>query len=258
MIRVHAAAPPTSPTARSAGPPPRPTSPPARRRRPAGPGQRGLHRHARHGGRGLTPLLDEIRSACGRVAAQAQHVRIVEAAIEHYARTLPPQAPPAPDIEGASLEERAAFSLTLNAINFGSGWFPTLRKPLGPLGLPHDRGRAARPRAVDGGGAERDRDARGRGDVRAGPRARADGALHARAARARRPHHGRVLRALPRAGELRRGLGRAAGRDARDVADLAGRLALRGRAGAVLQARADRRRRPPPGRHRARPRTSTA
>jgi hypothetical protein len=61
-------------------------------------------------------------------------VRIVEAAIEHYARTLPPQAPPAPDIEGASLEERAAFSLTLNAINFGSGWFPTLRKPSGLSG----------------------------------------------------------------------------------------------------------------------------
>ena len=62
-------------------------------------------------------------------------MRIVDAAIEHYARTLPPQAPPAPDIEGASLEERAAFSLTLNAINFGSGWFPTLRKPSGLSGF---------------------------------------------------------------------------------------------------------------------------
>jgi hypothetical protein len=61
-------------------------------------------------------------------------VRIVEPAIEHYARTLPPQAPPSPDIEGATLEERAAFSLTLNAINFGSGWFPTLRKPSGLSG----------------------------------------------------------------------------------------------------------------------------
>jgi hypothetical protein len=69
------------------------------------------------------------------VAAQARHVRIVDAAIEHYARTLPPEAPPAPDIEGASLEERAAFSLTLNAINFGSGWFPTLRKPPGLSGF---------------------------------------------------------------------------------------------------------------------------
>ena len=33
------------------------------------------------------------------------------------------------------LEERAAFSLTLNAINFGSGWFPTLRKAPGMSGF---------------------------------------------------------------------------------------------------------------------------
>ena len=61
-------------------------------------------------------------------------MRIVDAAIEHYARTLTPEAPPSPDLEGGSLEERAAFSLTLNAINFGSGWFPTLRKPSGLSG----------------------------------------------------------------------------------------------------------------------------
>jgi hypothetical protein len=61
-------------------------------------------------------------------------VRIVEAAIDHYARTLPPEPPPAPDLEGGTLEQRAAFSLTLNAINFGSGWFPTLRKPSGLSG----------------------------------------------------------------------------------------------------------------------------
>ena len=80
-------------------------------------------------------LVDEIRSACAAVAGRAEHVRIVEAAIEPYARTLPPESPPAPDLEGASLEERAAFSLTLNAINFGSGWFPTLRKPAGLSGF---------------------------------------------------------------------------------------------------------------------------
>jgi len=62
-------------------------------------------------------------------------VRVVGAAIEQYARTLPPEPPPAPDLEGGSLEERAAFSLTLNAINFGSGWFPTLRKPNGLSGF---------------------------------------------------------------------------------------------------------------------------
>jgi Potential Queuosine, Q, salvage protein family len=80
-------------------------------------------------------LVDDIRAACARVAGRARHVRVVEEAIEPYARTLPPTSPPAPDLAGASLEERAAFSLTLNAINFGSGWFPTLRKPGGLSGF---------------------------------------------------------------------------------------------------------------------------
>jgi hypothetical protein len=80
-------------------------------------------------------LLDDVRARCAEVAGRAERVRIVEAAIEPYARTLEPEAPPTPDLDGASLEERAAFSLTLNAINFGSGWFPTLRKPAGLSGF---------------------------------------------------------------------------------------------------------------------------
>jgi hypothetical protein len=79
-------------------------------------------------------LVDDIRAACAGVAGRARHVRIVEESIEPYARTLPAESPPTPDLEGASLEQRAAFSLTLNAINFGSGWFPTLRKPPGLSG----------------------------------------------------------------------------------------------------------------------------
>lgn len=81
------------------------------------------------------PLPDAIRAAAASVAARARSVRIVEDAIEPYAATLPAESPPAPDLEGASLEERAAFSLTLNAINFGSGWFPTLRKAPGMSGF---------------------------------------------------------------------------------------------------------------------------
>ena len=80
-------------------------------------------------------LTDDIRAAAARVAARATHVRINEDAIEPYARTLPAHSPPAPDLEGADDETRAAFSLQLNAINFGSGWFPTLRKPPGLSGL---------------------------------------------------------------------------------------------------------------------------
>ena len=62
-------------------------------------------------------------------------MRVLEAAIEPYARTLPSDSPPAPDLGGGDLERRAAFSLTLNAINFGSGWFPTLRKAPGMSGF---------------------------------------------------------------------------------------------------------------------------
>jgi hypothetical protein len=80
-------------------------------------------------------LPDTIRAAAASVAARAGRVRIAADAIEPYAATLPSESPPAPDLEGASLEDRAAFSLTLNAINFGSGWFPTLRKAPGMSGF---------------------------------------------------------------------------------------------------------------------------
>src|SRR5215211_8546065 len=81
-------------------------------------------------------LPDEIRAACVRVAGAARSVRIVASAIAGYARTLPAESPPAPDLApGASDEERAAFGLQLNAVNFGSGWFPTLRKPAGLSGF---------------------------------------------------------------------------------------------------------------------------
>jgi hypothetical protein len=81
-------------------------------------------------------LPDAIRSACARVAAAARHVRVEHDAIASYARTLPAESPPAPDLApGASDEQRAAFSLQLNAVNFGSGWFPTLRKPAGLSGF---------------------------------------------------------------------------------------------------------------------------
>ena len=80
-------------------------------------------------------LTDDIRAGAARVAADSRHVRINEDAIEGYAGTLPAESPPAPDLEGADDETRAAFSLQLNAINFGSGWFPTLRKPPGLSGF---------------------------------------------------------------------------------------------------------------------------
>lgn len=62
-------------------------------------------------------------------------MRVVEGAIVPYAATLPASATPAPRLTEAGREEAAARSLTLNAINFGSGWFPTLRKAAGMSGF---------------------------------------------------------------------------------------------------------------------------
>src|SRR5436305_14345718 len=80
-------------------------------------------------------LTDDIRAAAARVAAAARSAGIRAEAIEPYARTLPATAPQPPDLPGADDETRAAFSLQLDAINFGSGWFPTLRKPRGLSGF---------------------------------------------------------------------------------------------------------------------------
>jgi hypothetical protein len=75
--------------------------------------------------------MDELRAACQTVAADARSVRIDHAAIRPYAASLAPRAgvvqpPDAQDF--SSPGEIAAYWLTLDAINFGSGWFPTLRK----------------------------------------------------------------------------------------------------------------------------------
>jgi hypothetical protein len=80
--------------------------------------------------------MQELRRACAIVSAQARHVRIRLDEIAPYALRLPP-IPPEPDDGGAAIgdrAQRAAFWITLDAINFGSGWFPTLRKPPGHSG----------------------------------------------------------------------------------------------------------------------------
>src|SRR3954454_155687 len=82
----------------------------------------------------VMPLPDDVRAACREVAAHARWVTIADDAVAAYAQTLG-DAPAAPGLGGADDERRAAFSLQLNAINFGSGWFPTLRKRAGMSGF---------------------------------------------------------------------------------------------------------------------------
>jgi len=80
-------------------------------------------------------LPDEIRAACARVAAAARHVRIDHAAVGPYAATLGPAPVEPAEQPYADPEQGAAHLLQLDAVNFGSGWFPTLRKPPGHSGF---------------------------------------------------------------------------------------------------------------------------
>ena len=79
-----------------------------------------------------------MREAAAWVAARARSVRIEPGLIEPYAAALPPPAPQPPDPEtelvAGSREARAAFVLCLDAVNFGSGWWPTIRKRPGRSG----------------------------------------------------------------------------------------------------------------------------
>jgi hypothetical protein len=80
---------------------------------------------------------DRVRVACAWVAARALSVKIDESAIPAYVETLSRDATgevPAPSLLGADRECRAAFAICLNAINFGSGWWPTIRKRPGLSG----------------------------------------------------------------------------------------------------------------------------
>jgi hypothetical protein len=80
-------------------------------------------------------LVDDVREGAAWVAERARSVRIDHEAIPAYAARLPAEPPePAPDLDTDDLEARAAFSLQLDAVNFGSGWFPTLKKPAGLSG----------------------------------------------------------------------------------------------------------------------------
>jgi putative queuosine salvage protein len=79
-------------------------------------------------------LLDEVRSTCRAIAESARHVAIdLEAASPPTEADPPALDPEAHYIEGAP-EDVATYLLTLDAINFGSGWFPTLRKRPGRSG----------------------------------------------------------------------------------------------------------------------------
>ncbi len=86
----------------------------------------------------MTPTLpDEVRAHAARIAAGARSVRID---LEHLEALRWPADAPAPTLDPTwhflegSEHEVATYLLTVGAVNFGSGWFPTLRKRQGPDG----------------------------------------------------------------------------------------------------------------------------
>jgi hypothetical protein len=79
-------------------------------------------------------LCDEVRAACADIAGRARHVRIDAARIGPVEPGEAPALDPEAHFLEGSREEVAAYMLVLDAINFGSGWFPTLRKRPGISG----------------------------------------------------------------------------------------------------------------------------
>ena len=83
-------------------------------------------------------MLAEIRSAAARVAEVARYVRIDHERLERYVAEYaqePPDQPREPEHGALSDEETTvAFVVARDAINFGSGWHPVLRKRPGCSG----------------------------------------------------------------------------------------------------------------------------
>lgn len=84
-------------------------------------------------------VLDRIRAACAEVHRRARFVRIDAERLRALAAELGSSPAPASHLDPAhqdlgSREATLAYVLTLDAINFGSGWFPALRKRPGLSG----------------------------------------------------------------------------------------------------------------------------
>jgi hypothetical protein len=86
-----------------------------------------------------TDLFDRIRAACRFVADRAEHVRIRADRIEAYAEAFPIDELDLPPLDAdrhfvGTVAETVAYFVTLDTINFGSGYFPYLTKRSGMSG----------------------------------------------------------------------------------------------------------------------------
>ncbi len=84
-------------------------------------------------------LFARIRLACAEVARASRWVRIDDGALERFAAHLAAERPSEASLDPAHRpfrrdEDTVAYCVTVNAVNFGSGWFPHLRKRGGKSG----------------------------------------------------------------------------------------------------------------------------
>ena len=79
-------------------------------------------------------LCDRVRENAAAIAEQARHVSIELDRLGQIQAGPPPSLDPDKHYLEGSREDVAAYLLTLDAVNFGSGWFPTLRKRAGCSG----------------------------------------------------------------------------------------------------------------------------
>ncbi|MCX6094100.1 MAG: hypothetical protein NTY63_04655 [Candidatus Bipolaricaulota bacterium] len=88
---------------------------------------------------GAADVLDRIRAACRDVAGAARLVRIDETALARYVEELDASRLPSPEYDRDAHflgrpDETVAYVATLDAVNFGSGYFPHLAKRPGRSG----------------------------------------------------------------------------------------------------------------------------
>jgi hypothetical protein len=73
-------------------------------------------------------ITDEVRSSCAQIAAGARSVRIDLSAVADVQPVGSPELDPKRHYLEGDPADVADYMLALDAINFGSGWFPSLRK----------------------------------------------------------------------------------------------------------------------------------
>jgi len=84
-------------------------------------------------------LFDQVRERCAHVAERGRFVRIQHERIDAYAGSLLVETPAPAELDPAHHyvghgPDTVAFILTLDAVNFGSGYFPYLKKRPGMSG----------------------------------------------------------------------------------------------------------------------------